>query len=220
MDYFELLKEMAPIGAIGAFIFLYFDKEYKEYKEVKKLYFKKVLVNYIGLYKKNKDINPIRFVRKNYTYKDYYIPPYIGYLMDNNEKMKLHKVLIEDYKTNFLSERSSVINTFLKLCRITDFIYLIAYLSIIFICLIFTFSGMALIILSIFNGFKNLSFFITIIYLILGIGGGLALIKFHYFFKDRIVEDDEYSTNEEWIKKYIDKKVENYNHNSKKDYLK
>lgn len=220
MDYFELLKRMAPIGAIGAFIFLYFDKEYKEYKEVKKLYFEKVLVNYIGLYKKNKDINPIKFIKKNYTYKDYYIPPYIGYLMDNNEKIKLHKVLIEDYKTNFPSERSSVINTFFKLCRITDFIYLIAYLSIIFICLIFTFSGIALIILAMFNGFKNLSFFITIIYLILGIGGGLALIKFRYFFKDRIVEDDEYSTNEEWIKKHIDKKVENYNHNSKKDYLK
>lgn len=220
MDYFELLKKMAPIGAIGAFLFLYFDKEYNGYKEVKKLYFEKVLVNYIGLYKKNKEINPIKFIKKNYTYKDYYIPPYIMYLMDQKEKIKLHKVLIEDYKTNFPSERNSVINTVFKLFRITDLIYLLLYFGIIFMCFLAIFIGITSIFLVIFGGFENLDLFTTIVCLVLGIGGGWIFGKFRYFFKDRIAEDDEYSTNEEWIKKHIDKKVENYNHNSNKDYLK
>ncbi|UEL48092.1 hypothetical protein [Terrisporobacter hibernicus] len=41
---------------------------------------------------------------------DYYIPSYIFYLEDKNEKELLHKVLIVDYRNNFPRKRNSISN--------------------------------------------------------------------------------------------------------------
>ncbi|WP_194190817.1 hypothetical protein [Clostridium chrysemydis] len=220
MDYLEQLKNWAPIGAIFAFLFLYFDKEYVEYKSVKKKYFEGVLALYIERYKKNGDIKPVRFINEHYTYEDYYIPPYVRYLIDHNDDVKLHKVLIEDYKCNFPSEKNSVMNTMFKLSRFADIIYLFLYLLIIFLCLIPMVYSVTILILKIFGANGGVSIWAIAKVFGVSIIAWFILTKTRYFFKDKIVEDDEYSTNEKWIIKNIDRKIRNYEHNKKKDYLK
>lgn len=112
MEYKELL---AALSGIAAFIITYFDKGEKKYELMKDMYFEKVLKEYHIRYVEDNKINSVRFIKKNYKKSDSYIPRYIFYLVDNNEKEKLKQVLLEDYFNYYPNFENSLSNTFNKL---------------------------------------------------------------------------------------------------------
>ncbi len=135
MDILFLAKIAPLITAIVGIITIvgtYFSKEYDKYTQLEEEYFKKVLADYIGCYNNNNNINPINFLKKRYNYNDYYIPPYIFYLIKENKKEDLHKVLISDYDRGIYSELNCFLNMFKKFLNVLRIIGLISFISFIY----------------------------------------------------------------------------------------
>lgn len=219
-DYFKLL---AVIGAVITFIVTYFNKEEKKYSKLTNRYFNDLLVPYVSEYRNNKGINPIKYIRKKYNYNDYYIPTYIFYLLENNDKENLHKVLIEDYKEKFPSSSNIIWNTVYKIFNIMDliFVFISLYFVLLIIMYIFQLSNEILsnVISYIGHGFNKEN-------LVIIIGNSVAIIIFTIFLfvvrptvKNRIITDDEYSTKIKNIESLVKRKVKKYNKRNKYEYL-
>lgn len=108
MEELGTFNTLIIIGGIITFISNYHNKEQEKYNKLIDTYFEKVLVTYIKAYKNSNDLNPVKYIKKRYTMEDYYIPSYVFYLVENNEKEKLHKVLMEDYKENFPNSTNGI----------------------------------------------------------------------------------------------------------------
>ncbi len=106
-DYIKIIGLIVPIMA---FIGTIFNSEKNKTDKLKENYFEKLLAVYVNEYKSHRNLNAVKFINKRCTMNDYYIPSYIFYLEDKNEKELLHKVLIVDYRNNFPRKRNSISN--------------------------------------------------------------------------------------------------------------
>ncbi|TGY43175.1 hypothetical protein [Clostridium perfringens] len=208
IDYFKILT---ILGAVFTFIIAYFDKEHKKNLDLKEEYFKNILVPYINKYRKNKKINPIKFLKSKDEENIYFIPPYIFYLLDERNKVDLHKVLIEDYKENFPSSKNSIWKTFNRLDKIIDLI------SVFLLGILFGLISLLIIVL-IIEMFKSTNFndvLKYIVYIVLFIIGLviLTLLNRNSF------KNDDYSSSKSIIIKRINKKKKDYDKSKDSNYF-
>lgn len=235
IDYFKIL---AILGAVFTFIITYFDKEHKKYLNLKEKYFKNILVLYVNKYRKNKNINPVKFLKKQINENECFIPPYILFLIDDKNKIGLHKVLITDYKNNFPSSRNNIFKTISRIDKVAELISVISLIVLGSITLIIILEIILLILLGIVTLIinKNLSEFIDIIKFIvkdLGLyvifififififkSKKIKKLKIYKFLKKYLMEFDEYSNDIENIKNIINSKIKVYDKNKNYEYLK
>ncbi|MDK0734985.1 hypothetical protein P7A61_05295 [Clostridium perfringens] len=208
IDYFKVLT---VLGAVFTFIIAYFDKEHKKSLDLKEEYFKNILVPYINRYRKNKNINPIKFLKSKDEENIYFIPPYIFHLLDERNKVDLHKVLIEDYKENFPSSKNSIWKTFNRLDKIIDLI------SVFLLGILFGLISLLIIVL-IIEMFKSTNFndvLKYIVYIVLFIIGLviLTLLNRNSF------KNDDYSSSKSIIIKRINKKKKDYDKSKDSNYF-
>lgn len=81
------------IGSITAIYKIGFKTNHKRTEE----YYQKILIPFVTKYKKDNNINTIRFLDKKLKVKNENVPKYIFYLMDEQRETDLKKVLIYDY---------------------------------------------------------------------------------------------------------------------------
>lgn len=127
MNNIDYIKILGIIGSIITFIITIYKKEEIKNSNMKNDYFQKLLIKYITLHKVNNNINPVKFIKKNYKLEDYFIPSYIFYLADNNEKDLLHKVLVVDYRNNFPSTNNIIGSTTNNISNILMMIMMYTY---------------------------------------------------------------------------------------------
>ncbi|HFL3512491.1 TPA: hypothetical protein ACG3PC_003823 [Clostridioides difficile] len=133
MDIIEIVKGIgfAKIYGVVSTIFIalivYFKAEQKKRELYLDKYFEKLLTPYILEYKKNNTINSVKFIRKRYTIKDYYIPSYIFYLVENNKNEDLKKVLSVDYINNYPNHKNDINKALDKITQVVDFILVLTY---------------------------------------------------------------------------------------------
>ncbi|XZL16760.1 hypothetical protein ACSXBD_04585 [Clostridium perfringens] len=208
IDYFKILT---ILGAVFTFIIAYFDKEHKKNLDLKEEYFKNILVPYINKYRKNKKINPIKFLKSKDEENIYFIPPYIFYLLDERNKVDLHKVLIEDYKENFPSSKNSIWKTFNRLDKIIDLI------SVFLLGILFGLISLLIIVL-IIEMFKSTNFndvLKYILYIVLFIIGLVILTLLNR----SSFKNDDYSSSKSIIIKRINKKKKDYDKSKDSNYF-
>lgn len=220
IDYFKVL---AVIGTVLTFILTYFNKEHKRYTNLKDKYFKNILVPYINEYRKNKSINSIKFLKRNYKYDECFIPPYILYMVENYDKEDLHRVLIQDYKENFPSSKNCIWNTVNKISRIVDLITIFIFIILAMVLMLFIFNVALIILMGLINHFifkssgiaeNDLVIYIGVIIFCIFIMFGLR-----YIVQKGIILDDEYSNKMKTINSNINKKMNIYKKNIDKEYL-
>lgn len=211
MGNIDCFKVLTVLGAVFTFIIAYFDKEHKKNLDLKEEYFKNILVPYINKYRKNKKINPIKFLKSKDEENIYFIPPYIFYLLDERNKVDLHKVLIEDYKENFPSSKNSIWKTFNRLDKIIDLI------SVFLLGILFGLISLLIIVL-IIEMFKSTNLndvFKYIVYIILFIIGLVILTLLNR----NSLKNDDYSSSKSIIIKLINKKKKGYDKSKDSNYF-
>ncbi|MEG2412583.1 MAG: hypothetical protein RSA29_17100 [Clostridium sp.] len=234
----ESLGIVTVIGAIISFIIAYFDKGEKKYEDLKDQYFEKVLIVFYKNYKKNSDINPVKFMKHKFVENEVFIPKYIYYLIENNDKEKLAKVLIVDYCNYYPNFNNSARNTINKLCRKI-------YIILLFIYTVYFVWGMFNIIPSLSMLMESINYYIkgslmksnlfilqlisptlgdimlpiwvvdllNLIFIIILICLPLYIINLY------LSKCDEYTLRIKRIKRMVSKKVNVYNRKSKKSYV-
>ncbi|EOT2913460.1 hypothetical protein [Clostridium perfringens] len=220
MGNLDCFKILAILGSIFTFIFAFFDREHKKSLNLKEEYFKNVLVKYINKYRKNKNINAIRFLKSKFGEDTYFIPPYVLYLIDQKNKEDLHKVLIEDYKENFPNSQNSIWKTISRVDKIFDLL-LILSLGILFgaiTTLIINFLLVLIIQLFDYSHLKEFIFNDGLKYLIQITVSLLILIGFIIVSRNSL-RNDEYSSNKKIIIKLINKKKKYYDKSKDSNYF-
>lgn len=101
------ISKIVAIGASMATIFNAILKNEK-HNELIQCYFEKVLSVYVKERKEHMGIDPVAFIKDRFDINDYFIPSYIFYLVDKGDEERLHKVLMDDYRTNFPSRRNLI----------------------------------------------------------------------------------------------------------------
>lgn len=229
MGNLDLISVLTIIGSILTFIITYFNEGQKEYDRLLKEYFEKIVVVYINKYKKQNNINPVRFIKRNFKNDEYFIPSYILYLVKNNNKDELHKVIIEDYKEKFPNNKNNFINTFESISNIISLsgmlFYLVSSIPIVFLIV----SGARNVIENIYYKAKGVTGGITIgnitfnsiMYSIISFLFSVAMLIVLIFFTRYTISitKDDYTFNEKKIKKIINKKVKEYNKKHKKYFI-
>lgn len=223
----DLLVRLSPIITIIVTVITLIakniNKEYKSYLGLNKLYFEQLLVPYITHYRRDRNINPIRYIKKNNIHEKQFIPTYILYLIDEGKREELNKVLIVDYVNIFNSQINAfmginykIINLIKEIFFIFVFVYITTFL---FFCLekiisiisnynIFNLDGAFNFLLMIV-----LSLIITIIFSILG------LILMKYTIINSIREGDMYTNEKKFIYRQIKYKIKTYSKKSDKWYI-
>lgn len=102
----ETIETLLTLVAVLGSTFAYLEKRNKKYDNFEEKYFMKVLNPYVVSWKKNKELDTIKFIdkylKKSNKSNEIYIPKYIFYLVEKEkDKEKLHKVLITDYIQNY-----------------------------------------------------------------------------------------------------------------------
>lgn len=94
-------------------------------------YFEKAISLYVKEYKGNPNINPLDFIKQRFNIKDYFIPNYIFYLVDNGQKEKLHKILMVDYRQKYPNKENNIFNGIYNISVIFMYILAFAYIALI-----------------------------------------------------------------------------------------
>ncbi len=179
-------------------------------------YYKKVLKPFIIEYSNNKNINAAKYIKRIVNREDDYVPKYIFYLLDNNSKEELKKVLIMDYFDLYNNDTNNIM-------RVSNYLQkALLYVGMIFV-LIFLSVGIGLLVLCILSliisllceicksGVEGIKLIDWEMYINSGSAGGLCVLIGYGIAKLHLkVNIDRYSIKEKFIKKIIDKKVEEY----------
>ncbi|HBG2118006.1 TPA: hypothetical protein OLY09_003726 [Clostridioides difficile] len=235
MDIIEIVKGIgfAKIYSVVSTIFIalivYFKAEQKKRELYLDKYFEKLLTPYILEYKKNNTINSVKFIKKRYTIKDYYIPSYIFYLVENNKNEDLKKVLNVDYINNYPNNKNDINRALDKITQVVNFILVLIYivLKIFVFCIILILCLCLLVFLIDF--FKNVLGHNTILkkdkLIIIESSIWLVAMYLSYMFckfaRENIM-DNEYNTytrKRKCIEKNIIRKKKIYEKVSKKYYI-
>ncbi|WP_240259634.1 hypothetical protein [Clostridium perfringens] len=226
MDISTIIK-MAPLitALLGIITILgtYFNKEYDNYREFENDYFNELLRKYMIAYRKNKNINAIKYIRKNHNYSDVYIPSYINYLIEAKNKEDLHKVLIVDYFEGINSEENIFRKTFHKILNLGKVLVLLFMVGFIF----FTMSKISIKILDVIKTYdlSNIKLFLSelliaaIIFFLIILICAIYTVVVGLIFTKSIKKEDKYINELKYIKKQINIKVEKYDTNSDYWYI-
>lgn len=226
MDISTIIK-MAPLitALLGIITILgtYFNKEYDNYREFENDYFNELLRKYMIAYRKNKNINAIKYIRKNHNYSDVYIPSYINYLIEAKNKEDLHKVLIVDYFEGINSEENIFRKTFHKILNLGKVLVLLFMVGFIF----FTMSKISIKILDVIKTYdlSNIKLFFSelliaaIIFFLIILICAIYTVVVGLIFTKSIKKEDKYINELKYIKKQINIKVEKYDTNSDYWYI-
>lgn len=68
----NVYKIISIISGVVAVFVTYFNSKSNNREKLQNDYFEKVLILYVARYKINENVNPVTFIRKNYTRKDIY----------------------------------------------------------------------------------------------------------------------------------------------------
>lgn len=222
IDYFKLL---GIIGAVITFIITFFNKEQSKYSKLEQEYFEKLLVLYVNEYMKNNGVNSIRFIKKKFNRKDYFIPSYIFYLVDNDDKVLLHKVLIEDYREKYPNNANVILKTMDNIFHTMDFIFIFIYFIFIFVIVFFFMMTLKELLnityyyindiasgMNIANSnIPDLKFYIVVMIIMV-----IVLILTVWFVRALINSiNDEYTMIDKKIKSIVEKKERKYNKNKR-----
>lgn len=101
----------------------------EKHNKLTERYFDEVLSVYVKERKRNKKINPVVFIKEKFYIKDYFIPSYIFYLVDKSDEERLHKVLMDDYRSKFPSQRNLIANGIISMLLIIIMILINIYLA-------------------------------------------------------------------------------------------
>ena len=172
---------------------------------------------FIVEYKRNSKIDVIKFFENKIVRSKIFIPPYIHYLYDNNEKEKLEKVLIYDYlalsdnQINMINKGLSIVSDMIYYFFVV-FSFIIFLLSIIFminsiVSLGFHYSALESYDISMLFSSQAISIIGNIIYAFVVFAIAIALTKITItYFK----VNDRYTISKKHIKNSIDKKINKY----------
>lgn len=212
MEEFEklLLLVTSAIGTLTAIYKLVFKNDSKR----KKLYYEKVLVPFIVAYKKNSNINSIKFVKNTVDNGSDDVPKYIFWLVEQNRKDELKKVLLYDYFDLYKNDSNQMDWLTYYISRILEYVifigaYVLAFLGGAFFGLWF-YSILVAIWGSIENGVvlwrDMLNSFSNILYFAACEGAYILCILVV-----KKLNRDMYTYNKKKIEKMIEKKVKRYN---------
>ncbi|HDK7140060.1 TPA: hypothetical protein PTV74_003940 [Clostridium botulinum] len=229
MTFEDYIKIFGVISTIVTVIVTFFNKEQKKYEELSQNYFKEVLVPYFNEYRKNNNLNSIKFIKRKCNNKQYYIPHYILYLIDNDNKQLLHKVLIVDYWKIYPNNLNNILKAINSLSEIFKFLIIFIYIISSFIFIYAILQSISFIWSEIFWISKGGSAIITIgnisipsilegiILLIIGLLA-LSYSRFAYSFTlNHIV--DEYTININKINKILKRKEKIFIKSNAKYYI-
>ena len=211
----DYIKMITCISSIIALLNTY--SKLGENTKLSEDYFEKVLSVYIKEYKRNKDLNPIKFIKRRFNIGNYFIPSYIFYLIDEGEMEKLHKILIVDHREKFPNKRNRISlginNISLLLAGIMLFIY--------YFVLAISVIGMIFTVISIVGNFilsktMDMEYVRTFKVISLTI---LISIIFIWCVFDTIIKSDDYNFKIKHIEKVIKRKEKQFN-KSKGYYIK
>lgn len=212
MENFEklLLLVTSAIGTLTAIYKLVFKKDSKR----KKVYYEKVLVPFIVAYKKNSNINSIKFLKSIADNGNDDIPKYIFWLLEQNQKEGLKKVLLYDYFDLYKNDSNQMDWLTYYISRILEYVifmgaYVLAFLGGAFFGLWF-YSILIAIWESIesgnvlwsdmLNSLENILYF--------SVCEGLYIL---IIFVVKKLNRDMYTYNKKKIEKIIEKKIKRYN---------
>lgn len=212
------MKIVSAILAVITVIISFFNKEQEAYYENKNLYFKNVLLKFYERYKSTANINVVDFIKNNYSHEDNYIPQYIWYLVYENEKEKLVKILLKDYVENRISFESTISKMKSKVFRqlaFLEYFFVIIVLFLIFYSIIVIFaSGTGIQHLYRYNdGVFNFKSMLT------DIIGTSVFIGAMFLINWCIASADDYTLKKKKIIKKIDDKVKKYDKEKHNYYL-
>ena len=177
-----------------------FNGEYDKYINAKEMYFKEFLSNFYNDFRKGEDINS--FLKVNYNYSLYYVPPYISYLLEQDKSVEIRKILLVDYYDLMPSYKNTILNTMSKILNLGDFfVFLALFLGSIAVA-IFTILLFGLL------GFTNQQLDTLSIVIII-----ISILIFSLIVKKTIksiIENNIYSNSEAQINKIIDNKIKCY----------
>lgn len=197
----EILKTIS-IAGIVSFLITLFNKEHDKYIKNQDEYFNNVLAKFYEEYKKNKNIDIVKFYLSYCNYSNSYIPPYVHFLIDEKKYDALKRAFFVDYYDLYPSFNNIVYKTVIYFINIIDFLY-----SLSMILLIAVLIGIILLILGLV-GFMNVivdwkDLGVIFIYALAFFG----LFKFSVSYLDK---NDIYSLNKERIIELINSKQNRY----------
>ncbi|MBE6061213.1 MAG: hypothetical protein E7215_13740 [Clostridium sulfidigenes] len=219
IDYFKLL---GIVGAIITFIITFFNKEQSKCGKLEQEYFEKLLVLYVNEYMKNNEVNSIRFIKKKFNRRDYFIPSYIFYLVDKGDKVLLHKVLIEDYREKCPNNANVILKTMDNIFHTMNFIVIFIYYIFIFVVgILFLMTLKELFNIAYYfindiasgmnisnSNISNLKFYIVAMIIMVIILILILILWFLKFFINNI--NDDYTMIDKKIKGIVEKKKRRY----------
>ncbi|MDE7425059.1 MAG: hypothetical protein K2N51_15465, partial [Lachnospiraceae bacterium] len=184
-------------------------------------YFIEMLNPYVKKWKNKRDLDTVKIINKqlkeNSKENKLYIPKYIPYLAEEKDKEKLHKVLIVDYIQNYPNSENENWKLTDNISKCFEIIGLFLMSFLLALSVIMVFISVSLLLLEIFtsssggslkecviNLIKSLFIFVVVVIMIRTI---------------KISEIDDFSLEEQKIKKNIEKKVKYYDKKSSKYYF-
>lgn len=217
----ETIETLLTLVAVLGSTFAYLEKRNKKYDNFEEKYFMKVLNPYVVSWKKNKELDTIKFIdkylKKSNKSNEIYIPKYIFYLVEKEkDKEKLHKVLITDYIQNYPNlnnEKGKITNSIFSYFNFIAELAMCLVISLLFMVVSIFFGQLVSGIIS--NSSMDLiaKYFLILIGAIIFIGILAVLL-----IKTKKSELDYYSIKQEKIKKYIEEKVKYYDDQNTNDF--
>lgn len=218
----ETIQAVSLISTVLASIFMYFEKKNKRYDDFSEEYISKVLNPYITEWKHNKELNTVKFIskrlKKSNKTNEFYIPKYIYYLVEEeNDKEKLHKVLITDYLQHYPNNENKkwkLVNSISEcLESIVEFLFCLTF-SLLLLTASVCFASL---LLEIFTRRPVNEIVENIVTIIITFILNMMIIIIVKAIKKS--ETDYYSLEEEKIKRYINEKVNYYDKNFMKFFI-
>ena len=195
---------------------------FKDEQNRTQAYYKETLLPFIVAYQKNSNMNTIKFLKDAVKRDNDNVPKYVFYLLDNQERDKLRKVLLYDYFDLYHNDDNTMRRIMKWISRFLVYLLFGASLFITFYGSFFLVSGVLSILMDLVHGFdgtingvdtwkwslKNIflglvSIFLSIVY--------ISLVK--------KINDDRYTFKKKKIERLINKKVKLYDKYSEKNVI-
>ncbi|EQK89038.1 hypothetical protein QSM_1603 [Clostridioides difficile P30] len=218
MDSFEQFKELGWLSSAIALIVTFYKSSQKKVENYEELYFEKILLPYVEEYRKDKNINSITFFQDKNSLINCFIPNYVFSIIDKNDSILLHKILIVDYWEKNNSSLNNIYKKIDRLCNITDFVGMFLFIFGSVISFLSTILSLFIVVIDFFvlsKVDKDTKMFIVI-----GIIGAILFFVLIYFANKKLKNfKDDYTIKNEEIEKFIKNKEEEYNNNHIKYYI-
>ncbi|MFR2552079.1 MAG: hypothetical protein ACLS8D_09550, partial [Clostridioides difficile] len=167
---------------------------------------------------KDKNINSITFFQDKNSLINCFIPNYVFSIIDKNDSILLHKILIVDYWEKNNSSLNNIYKKIDRLCNITDFVGMFLFIFGSVISFLSTILSLFIVVIDFFvlsKVDKDTKMFIVI-----GIIGAILFFVLIYFANKKLKNfKDDYTIKNEEIEKFIKNKEEEYNNNHIKYYI-